>query len=130
MKKLPSEKELSRLEKMAHDRLIFLFKQKKFREMENHLHIGLERIAEKGAFARMFAKYLNERGFARVEEFADKVFLDDDHIDALQWLRFPAAFKFKKGEQRRHDAYLLAVCNLEWDPYMKQYHPFNTSRLI
>jgi hypothetical protein len=131
MKKLPSEKELLKLEMRARKRLIALFKQEKwFRGLERHLQIGLDRIAEKGAFARMFAKYLNEGGFAGVEEFANKVFLGEDHIEALEWLRFPTVFKFKRGGQRRHDAYLLALSDLQWDYTLKQFRPLDTSRLI
>lgn len=130
MKKLPSERELSRLEKKARDRLIVLFKQTKLQGMESHLHIGLERIAENGAFARTFARYLRERGFTTVEEFANKVYLGDGHIEALDWLRFPIAFRFNDRKKSGYDRYILALSDLEWDPRMKQYYTINTLRLI
>ncbi len=93
-------------------------------EMRAHLSIGLARIAEKRRFSSLLARYMRRRGIRSVASLANLIYIGCDHLEALEWMRSPSAFLLV--EPGRRDRYLLALCDIDWDPNMKRYVPMHT----
>jgi len=125
--KLLSVEEITRREKQAKKLLRQKFKTTPaLKPWRGHLDIGLARLTEKGAIARTMAHHMKRRGFTTIAELADKLYLDPNS-DVLSWMCFPTAFRPTK-DSARDLAYLLALCNLEWDRDKRAYVTIATER--
>ena len=125
--KLPSVAEIARREKRAKDLLWKIFyTTPKIREFPEHLALGLSRITEKSRMAQMLVSHMADRGIETVEELADKLFIGNDHIEVLEWMRFPVVFH--PCDFEKECSYLIALCDLEWDLCRKEYVSFRTKR--
>lgn len=124
---LPTPRELNSCASALRKRLTQIFASRKSIswELQGNLAVGLARIEEKRRVAIVLATYMNKRRIRSVEELANRLYLDGEYLEALKLVRFPSSFH--RVNKRQGDSFLLALCDLEWDPKNKC---FNSSPLI
>lgn len=121
--KLPSRNALMmNADAMSH-RLIALFRKAKLkRHKDKHLALGMKRLSTIKDVAVLLARYMKKRGLDSTKEFAHDLRLDHEFVDKV---RVPIALQ--PGPQKEVDRYLIALCDLDWDPETKQYVPYDSA---
>ena len=116
----PTPRELERRAKKARERLETLFQRRKLRPLSVHAVRGLRRLNEKLAMALLLAEHMKQRKIRSIAELAECLYIDGEGLEALRWMRSPVAFA-RISSQKRYDAYLLALCGIDWDPRTKSF---------
>jgi hypothetical protein len=117
---LPSVEELKKFAKETEDRLRKLFAGRKtLARFPDHLERGIQRVQHKTEMAILLAKYMEEKSIANVKNLAELLFCEPD---ALEYLRFPAAFQ--TSSKKRDRDYLIALCGLTYDYAQRRYIPY------
>ena len=117
---LPTPRQLKERAKKTMERLTQLFARPELKQLSGYAALGLCRIEEKLEFALLLAGHMQQRNITSVDELAFRLFIGSDHIEVLEWMRSPTAFK-KGRSQKRDDEYLLALCGIEWNPHTKSF---------
>jgi len=117
---LPSAHQLKCRARAARKRIKQLFGSPILKHLLEHRNLGLDRLKEKLALSLLLTRYMRNRKIRSVEELADRLFIGRDHLEAIQWMRSPTAFK--KGNSREcNDEFLLALCGIDFDPRAKSF---------
>lgn len=117
---VPTPRQLKVRAKKTRERLTQLFARPELKQLSGHSAVGLCRLEEKLAFALLVAGHMEERNITSVSELAYRLYIGDDHLEVLEWMRSPMAFN-RGCSKKRDDEYLLALCGIEWNPHTKSF---------
>lgn len=117
---VPSTRELRNRAKAERNRMVELFYiRKDLEELKPYLSVGLARIDQQLKFSLNVLRYLKRGGIFSLNDFADFLYLEPDTIVSFA---IPLAFR-SANTSAAEDEYLIALCNLEWNPKEKRFVP-------
>jgi hypothetical protein len=117
---LPTPRELKARAREAKARLKQLFACPKLKLLSGYSAVGLCRIEEKLAMALLLTEHMEQQEITSVPELASRLYIGDEYLPALEWMRSPAAFHLNRSKKCT-DNYLLALCGIDWNPHTKSF---------
>ncbi len=69
---------------------------------------GLRRNKIQRDFAILLVEFMEKNKIVSIQELADCLFIGNDHIEVLEWLRNPTLYNF--GTKKQDRDYLIALC--------------------